>query len=229
MVLGSYGCFSVHPKALSQGVAMCSQKTTYSSETTASSFYDSNPVMRKLRRLHQRFARTRCLKPTRVNKKAFNTLVNCETLAYKQQMHEAAVEYWEFGKGEANAWAPNSVPGSAFAATFMEWRRLQMALRTAVAQAEKASWRLLCQIAETIDNPSLLSALARHECSHVRAAVADNVHTYLETLGVLANDEDPDVRYAVARITTYRLLSSKVYWRMKILTWPAALSAQLRA
>jgi hypothetical protein len=177
---------------------MCTELVIYKNGTARPGIFSGSPILRKLRGLHQRFAKTRQIKPTAVNKSAFNTLVKIETVRYTQQMRKAAVDYWEFGKGRCQNGAPDSVPSWAFAATFTEWRRMKMTLRATLAQAQKASWRLLSQIAETIDNPSMLAALARHECAQVRAAVADNVHTYLETLTSLTSDADADVRYAVA-------------------------------
>ena len=181
-----------------EGVAMCTERIILKGETVSPGIFKGAPIMKKLRGLHQRFAKTRLAKSTSFNGSIWSTLLRGEALKYARQMRRAMAEYWELGKKGGPQGAPNSVPTAQFAATFTEWRRQQMASRATRAQSEKASWRLLCQIAETIDNPSLLSALASHECSHVRAAVADNVHTYLETLSLLTADDDADVRYAVA-------------------------------
>jgi hypothetical protein len=177
---------------------MCTDRVFYKGETVNSGIFSRSPIMRRLLSLHQRFAKTRRMSPTAINKCALTTLLKAETFRYPEQMRAAAVDYWQFGKGRRQNGAPDSVPNWTFADTFTEWRRMKMILRAALAQSPKASWRLLSQIAETIDNPSLLAALARHECAHVRAAVADNVHTYLETLSALTSDTDADVRYAVA-------------------------------
>ncbi len=158
----------------------------------------SNLTIKKLRQTGSKFARARQIAPVYLNTPALSKLLSREKRIHLQQIRRTAIEYWSLGKTRKSHSEPVNGQKSEFAPSLIEWRRLQMSQRANLAQAEKGAWRLLSRIAETIDNPSLLGALARHECAHVRAAVADNVHTYLETLTALSADEDADVRYAVA-------------------------------
>src|ERR1700733_5886524 len=127
---------------------MCTERAIYEGEIARPGIFSGNPIMKRLRGLHQHFAKTKWVQPTVVNKCAFNTLFETERLQYMRQMRSAAAAYWEFGKGKCRNQAPDAVQEEEFASTFIEWRRMQMTLRATLAQAQKASWRLLSQIAE---------------------------------------------------------------------------------